>query len=1156
MNGNKIIATLIVLTMLLSTVVVLNKLNINIVKEAGAITPGVNAWGNATTDLEYGVSYSTVRVNTERWNETGSLFLYYPTYRSGGTGGNANEFTWDGPYLVSGYGVRITRIVGDKNLTIDTGGLPISFNRSGMWIFDNNAAHAGNDNTTYAGYIWVNTSTIYSIESIANFDYGSSGSLTVTVNTRNDTGCMIAIMGPDNQTIYHKWRATGVTEPMKIEAANFSKAGDYTVKVYRDFDAQNGTYYYPDEDNRNYSMFYGSDYSGAFPAHPGITSEFYSYANMGPWDPPEKNATAITFTVNTGMPKVVLSNTSIYWGFKTRIDINVTDPDGNGIDIADARSVISLKKGATYYHGAYINNTRVTEGQQPGNYSIEIPRWVSGDARGWTNLTDWVNSGHTFKNNNTNGTWRVVFGYDVPPVDTTYEWNNSASFSVKSANPPVQIVVVNDGSGKATDGKINVPDYIPGTGYAQTVNISFDIFGRSISGDRAYYGDQAWEDWKNITVTGDILYPITETMLVHTALPNEGNWVAHVTPTKPGGTITLKIDWPGDNNGTASQTIEIVNGTFVASAVDSFTVGADFNLTVTITDMDGTPVKNANVYLMWQDGMVQFNSTNGNNKAGNGLNGEYTFWIPPHKKDATTPDIAPQNITIAAQWYNHFWGYTKVIMARDHNMQVNITPTTSYAGDATEYDIMVSLLGGGHPDKTTGGGLKVMIYNATGDAVTNPDVVSGTWPITNNYDITNHEIILSGGTYYLYAYNDTADSRGQNATLIITNYNVKSSPSVLAWKIDTEVNMTFQLTPTGNGTLTLNNMSSLPNASALGQSTTVSIDNGVGTLEGVNATTLGNVTFDFTPDNGEMRHADGLLRVTTATAIPDPKTVYIGEATLVTITVTHPATGVALEGVRVGLDHGMNLSESILAKLPTDQFTDAAGIVTFSIETQASGNVTIYLENETDPDNPFVIMAAARKTMMLSNDPSVNEGQTFTVQAKSGTTIITGVTITITFAGQTSTTTNGVATLTAPTVSTSLSYTITATADGYTPATSTVMVINVPKLVIIPPPTQPKGKQAFTVTIANDEGAGVAGATVTFNGVTYYSGANGVTELTAPDVKQKTEDFQITATFTGYTTATPVTITILQTPGVPGFELLTLIAAIGVAFLLLRRRRK
>ena len=1130
MKGNKIIATLVVLAMVLSTLVVLNKLNINVVEEAGAVTPGVNVWGNATTNLEYGVSYSSVRINTERWNETGSLYLYYPTYKSGGTGGNANEFTWNGPFQVGLSSAKLTRIVGDKNLTLDTGGLPITFNRSGMWIFDNNAHHFGNDNTTYAGYIWVNTSTKYSIESVSDFNYGAAGSVTITVNTGNETGCMIAIMAPDNSTVYHKWRATGVTEAIQIDG-NFTMAGDYTVKAYRDLDAQNSTYFYPDENNDNFSMFYGSNYSGTFPPHPAATNEYYSYADMGPWDPPEKNASEITFTVNTGEPTITLTNTTIYWGFKTRIDINVTDSEGNGIDVD--KEAIRLKKGTTYTDLAYINNTG------NGNYSIEIPRWAAADPRGWQNLSAAAN-----------GTWKVVFGYDSN-IDGTYEWNNSASFTVKSANPPVQLVIVNDGSGKATDKKVNVPGYVSGANQAATIDIEFDIFGRSITNEfrNAYYGDDADEEdgvLDNITIEGDILYPVDATTLVHSG--TDGRWTATVTPTKPGGTITLTIDWPGDENGTATETIEIVNGTYVTPAVDMFTVGADYNLTVTVTDMDGDSVKNAYVILLWQDLSTRCNLTNGTNKAGNGLNGEYTFWIPPNKKDATTPDTAPQNLTVAVRWYGDFWGYSKVIMERNHNIMVNVTPTTAYAGDAIEYDIMVNLVGGGHPDDT---GLTVALYNATGELVTGDDA----WSKTADYSITAEEIILSGGTYYLYAYNATHDSKGNNATLIITNYTVTSSPSILAWVIDEAVNMTFQLTPAGNGTLTLNNMSSIPEASDLGQSTQIAIENGVGTLDEVNAVTLGNVTFSFIPDGGADRPADGLLRVTTATATPSPATIYNGEPTLVTITVTHPATGTPLEDVRVGLDHGILLNESILAKLPSDQFTGADGTVEFSITAEASGNVTIYIENETDPDNEFVIVAQARKSMTISNDPSVDEGQTFTIEAKSNGVIITGITVTFTFNGQTWPTTTGVATITAPSVTTSLNYPITATADGYTSVSGTIMVLNVPKLTIILPSGKVSGTQKFVVTIANDAGSGVTGAKVTINGVDYYSGVNGACELTAPDVKEESADYQITATFTGYTEATAVTIKIYKTPGIPGFELLTLVAAIGVAFLLLRRRR-
>jgi hypothetical protein len=861
---------------------------------------------------------------------------------------------------------------------------------------------------------------------------------------------------------------------------------------------------------------------------------------MGPWDPPEKNATEITFTVNTGEPTIALTNTTIYWGFNTRIDINVTDGEGNGINVD--KEAIRLKKGQYYTDLAYINNTG------SGNYSIEIPRWVSGTTRGWYNLTlPWDKIG-----NNTNGTWRVVFGYD-DNVDGTYEWNSSASFSVKSANPPVQLIIVNDGNGSATDKKIDCPRYTAVPERAPTIPIEFDIYGRSISNEyrNAYYGDDADEEdgvMDNLTIEGDILYPINDSTLVYSG--TDGRWTAYVTPTKPGGTITMTIDWPGDHNGTASQTIEIVNGTYVASAVDSFTVGADYNLTITVKDMDGTPVKNAKVFLMWQDVPDQFNDTSGDNTPGNGLNGEYTFWIPPHDDEPTTPDSAPQNITVAAQWYGKYWGYAKVIMERNHNMMVNVTPTTAYSGDAVEYDIMVGLVEGGHPDDTD---LTVELYDEIGELVTGDDALS----ILDDYEITNYEHILSGGTYYLYAYNATHDSRGHNATIIVTNYTVTSSPSVLAWKIDTATNMTFQLTPAGNGTLVLYGMNSQAEASDPSQSSQIAIENGVGTLEEVNATTLGNVTFTYIPDPGEERNATGLLRVTTATATPSPATIYNGEPTLVTITITHPSTGTPLEDVRVGLDHGIPLNESILAKLPTDQFTDADGKVEFSITADASGNVTIYIENETDPDNAFVIVAKARLPMTISNDPSVDEGKTFTVQAKSNGVLITEATVTFTFNGQTWPTTSGIATITAPSVTTSLNYPITATADGYTSASAAIMVINVPKLTIIPPSGKVYGKEKFTITIANDAGAGVSGAKVSFNGADYYSGANGVCELTAPDVPEKEGRlFTIDATFTGYTAAETVNQKIEQTKGVPGFELLTLIAAIGVAFLLLRRRRK
>ncbi len=1097
--------------MLLSTLVVLNQLNV--VKQASA-QPGVDEWGSSSEELVYGVTYTSgqIEINTSEWAANGTYYLYYPNYWSISPG-IATNFSWDGPYDVNDYSVRVIAtqagVVNSDTLdTLNTGGNSISFARAGMWIFSDDGG------ITPAGYLWINTSTVFSIGSVPDVDYGSAAEVDITVTEDgNNVPCVISVLDPDGNTVYHEYSQGTAT----LDQDYFDYAGDYTVRAYRDLDKYAVYYYYGDEDGNAYDALYGSNYSGVFPE-----ATDYDYSIVGPWDPPEKNATEITFTVNTGEPVITLTNTTIYWGFDARIDVNVTDSDGVGLDFGSVYPVI-LKFGSTYVNFSdYITNL------DEGDYSIIIPRFDAGD--GWADLATAIGD------DNVNGTWRVIFGYDAN-ADDTYEWNNSASFIVKRSNPPVQLVLSNY-QDKIID---FVPEYTGGE-VADTIDINFAIYGTSITDDigRAYYGDDSWEDWKNITVTGDILYPVDDTTLTHSG--TKGNWTATVTPTKPGGTIVITIDWQGDDNGTASQTIDIINGTLVTPAVDAFTVGTDYNLTVTIKDIDGAALKYAAVYLMWEDEALALNETEGDNHAGNGLNGEYTFWIT--KDDQMTN--APQNITIAAQAYPgaDFWGYAKVIMDKNHDLTVNVTPTTGYAGNSIEYDIMVGLVGSGHPDED---GLTVKLYNETGALVTGDDALE----INDDYDITNYAHILSGGTYYLYAYNDTHDSRGHNASIIITNYTVTSSPSVLAWKIDTATNMTFQVTPAVDGVLTLYGMSSQAEASSEGDSYPVTIENGTGTIEEVNATTLGNVTFTFEPDGGGERNATGLLRVTTATATPSPATIYNGEATLVTITVTHPATGAPLVDVRVGLDHGMDLNETILAKLPSDLFTDSAGKVQFSITAEASGDVIIYLENETDPDNEFVITATARKPMAITLNPSVDEGKTFTAEAKSNGVLITDATVTFTFDGQTWPTTTGTATITAPTVSTSMAFPITAAAEGYTPTTGSIMVVNIPKLIVAVSGTVKAG-QTFTLTIADDTGSPVIGATITFEGKTYTSGAGGVVTITAPS---KEGSYPVTATFPGYDSVSG-TVTVAAGGGIPGFELLTLIAAIGVAFLLLRRRRK
>lgn len=1140
MKANKIIATLVVMTMLLSTLVVLKELNV--VNEAVATTPGFNAWGNATTKNLYymlgGDSGTSISFNTTGLQASTTYYLYKPRYNCT-TASVAIQFEWDPDPVTrtSGPVVVFTTDADPTNKIVSLGS--IKLDRAGMWVFDeDDDDRLGDDRTTFGDFFWVNASRAYTIDKISDFTFGAAGSRTISVKEGDSAvACFIDLINPEGDVVLHDWTETPGTMTFNVKG-NITMAGTYTVRAYRDLDLHRIMYQYGDEGaGRGYDNLYGQ----------GLLVSDYDYDVIGPWDPPEKNATDMKFKVNTAKPNMVLTNTTVYWGYATNIDINVTEPDGTGID-ADEDNNLTLRapNGMYYRNGDFPDNDFEFVYQGNGNYTLVLPQYEVG-----TNDDDWDTL--------VSGTWYILFGYDVND-DGTEEWNSSVGsmnrFTVKTTTPPVQLKIIDDGDGNA-DKKVDIPMFTDGAGI-QPLEIIFEIIGTSVTdeGGRLFYGDDTGEDWKNITVTGDLLWPIEEDDL---EWDSDGTWYLYAMPTKPGGKIMITIDWPGKDNGSASQTIDVVNGSFLTTNIESFPVGENITLTVTVKDMDNEPLKYANVYLVWEDltspiresELSSFNDTSGTNAVGNGRNGQYTFWVDTVQQG----DYAPRYLAVAVYDPSSVLsGYAMVDMEKRHNMKVEATPVTAYAGDSVLYDITVTLLEGGEPDEDSRGGLQIMIYNETGEEVDDPLIVSGIWPITQDATVTDREIILAGGTYYLYAFNDTHDSQGYNATITVTPYTVTSSPSVLAWLIDTETNITFQVTPPVDGTLKLLNMTSTNGTWVTDppKETFVNIENGMGMLEEIDATDLGNVTYEFLPEGGDYRKAEGLLRITTATATPNPATVYLGEPTVVTITVTHPATGAPLDDVRVGLDYGMNLSDSVLAKLPGDLYTNSAGKVQFSITADASGDITIFIENETDPDNEFVIRATARRPMTIHLNPSVNEGKTFTVEAKSNGVLITDATVTFTFDGQTWPTNTGVATITSPTVTTSLAYPITASAEGYITATGAIiMVLNIPKLIVAVA-GEVKAGQTFTLTVADDTGSAVIGATVTFEGKTYTTGAGGSVTITAPSAAGS---YPITATFPGYDPVS-TTVTIAEGGGIPGFELVTLIAALGVAFLLLRRRRK
>jgi hypothetical protein len=1145
---NRSLAIFVVVALILSTLMVINTTMAETYEAMQTYNqiPGVNMWeGCSRKNVGAGAPINTSVLNTSTQNlyydntvninVNGSLiwattyYLYFPVYS--GTDGTSYNLTWRRWYPDIGPSPTID----STDRTFEN----VHLNHSGLWIIDDATSnHSGKNwntmNETIPAWFWVNASDDLAITlSESSVEYGEKKTITVTVKKAGEGyPCSVDVRAfYDNKTVFsagNAWTSTG-SFSFRADTTNFTAVDTYRVYAYRDVDSSVVYYkespkYYPTNGT------YGNN---------SITADYYSFANCGAWDPPEYNQSATkSITVKKAKPIITLTNSSdVYWGFDVRLDVNVTDQYGKGLNGGVTCIKVRNREG-TYLSNTYdpTNLTISAVPGEPGNYSIEFAR---GSAN-WTQLyTQYAN-----------GTWRVYYIEDVAG-DTTEEWNNSASFSVKSKAPAARIKILDDGDGD-DNMKVDVPawDGTWSNGYIEngTIDIVFTIFGSTVDGVKAYYGDNAGEDKENITVSGDILYPAILNFDSGT-----NSWTATCTPTKNGGKIEIEIDW--EKNGTDKETISIINGTTVMPSIDSFTVDENTTITVTVKSLTGSLFEWANVTLFWGDWDTSIldggnvgdiiNSTNGDGTAGNGLNGEYTFIVNKSEQR----DIAPQNITIVAKLTAGipYYGYAQVLMDRNHDLMVNCTPTVSYAGVSTEYDIYITTLSGDKPEEDST--LYIKLYNETGKEVTNIDQ----WSEQATATIEDETIPLSGGTFYLFAYNDTHDSEGQNATIVVTPYMVESDPSVLAWLIDTSTNITFSVTPPVNGTLTLENMSGAPNGSAVADSYDIEINNGVGTLEEVNATNLGNITYDFTPEDGSKRPADGLLRITTATATPVPATVYINEPTNVVITCTHPATDEPIKDVRVGLDHGINLSQSLLNKLPDDEFTDEEGKVYFSIITGGSGNITIYMENQSDPDNKFVIRSTAKREMRIYSDASVNEGGTFTVTAKLGDTLITDTIVTFTFAGESKTTSTGTVEFTVPSVPDSLDYRIDATAEGYTSASTTIKVINIPQLgIVISTTADITTNSQFDVTIADDQGSAIIGATITINGVTYTSGAGGRVTITAP---ASAGTYEITVTKPGFADADPQSITVTA-GGVPGFELLTLIAAIGIAFILIRRRRQ
>ncbi|MCD6541883.1 MAG: hypothetical protein J7K38_00980, partial [Thermoplasmata archaeon] len=235
--------------------------------------------------------------------------------------------------------------------------------------------------------------------------------------------------------------------------------------------------------------------------------------------------------------------------------------------------------------------------------------------------------------------------------------------------------------------------------------------------------------------------------------------------------------------------------------------------------------------------------------------------------------------------------------------------------------------------------------------------------------------------------------------------------------------------------------------------------------------------------------------------------------------------------------------------------TGTNGIATFSFLPGSTGYIDILIENRTTGTK----IEVTSHSLHIDVPSTVEEGTfTVTVKDESGKGV-EGVQVKFTGTGQTKITdASGQVSfeISIPGTVPYVTYKLIATKPGYKSDEESITIMNKFNLYISAPSKANSG-QKITVKVTSDAGQ-VYGVTITLKKgnevieTKTLTGPEGVS-FTIPQVNKETT-FTIVAEKDGYETATyEITVT---AGGIPGFELVTLIAAIGVAFVLLRRRHQ
>jgi hypothetical protein len=1209
MIGKKILTAFIAVALVASVFVLTTDKETTVTAYPGwaAGTPGVELFGNATTNLVYD-SDTTVRprIDTDHFPAPGDYFLYKPNYNCSSTGLRpAEELLWYEQVLRTDTStpviLNVTAAGGNKLLSG-----PIILDRAGMWVFDTDGTPPypmdGTDNSTIDAFFWVNTSEELDIDSFGDFDFGSNTTKTITVKEAGETPDVpinIDLIAPDGSTVFHQYEADGIYSFSTY--GNITMAGNYTVRAYADLDDHKDTYLYSDE-----SFGYNESYGYGLLSVTG-----YDYNEVGPWDPPEINATEVVFRVRPGelQTSVPAGNQTMYWNFSGEVNITIKDTSDDPVPASDYEIFI--------YNQNDVNVTEYFDGTTGNDGAI-----CEQDGYCRINSSSWGRENYPWTTYGGNGTWYAfifVGGSDrtEPEREWTEEWNATVEWTVRSA-PGAQFKWIDDDGGLSTDNNDGELPFIP-VDTSAPVTIQFQIIGD----DHSYYGaggaTALAEAKENISIKGNALFTGTLDKVQGVTFTGSSTWNVPIIPTMSQGGGSLEISAKWEDYGTVSETLAIggtnymKNGTIVTVTPNEFEIDTDQTFTIDVKFADGSSTTSAACYLYYiDDGEI---ATAGDPREGHiisqdldGFNGySLGFNTTQQRDNQTTAGFgtiqAPRNLSVYVVAYigpNPVYGWALIKMKPTNDLKVTFealdSPATStlLAGYKYSYFYInitkVDDTGNASdiPDEDDYTDITLKIYDEDGDDVTTSigsisasDVSATNMGKDYIYKLKN-EYITKPGIFTVYAKNLTSDTTDNNATIDVKQANVECDKTPFIWAYDDNISATFTVTSeiTGerlNGTLRIENMTwtdgtynmTWTNASYPAyENESLELDDNDGFVNGqitVNDITanylppeeaLRNITFWFKPElsdggSGEWARATGKVGVSVPTVTPDPMYASIGTITTVTCTVT--GRGTPLEDIFVGLNgRGISVSD-------TNGTTGTDGTIEFSITPSSTGDIDIHIGEEGRIVDTKLIVTNWMLDVSVDS-PQVNEGSDFTVTVlrKGTTTAVEGATVSISGIGSTTTDSTGKATFSAPSVTSDSTYTIKATKEGYREDTDivTIKVINKPKIFLSVPNTATIG-ESFTIKAGADDGNnnGIL-VSIKKDGSTIASEAtvNGQASFKLKEDDAKAGKYQITATMDGYLDADPVTIKIEQPS--PGFELLTLIIALGVALILIRRRRK